>query len=403
MARAWRATAQCRGPQIAIVALLLTFTLPLLPATGFAVEDAVEKARELASLRARIESLQTKLGEKRKKKTAAETRVNEVERRISEVSRTLRKIERDLETHRQQLEQLNLQQRQNQQDLASQRGRLAAEARTAYIMGRQQQVKLLLNQEQPSAVGRMLVYFGYFSRARLEQIDAMRNTQQRLDQLELSIEEKTLALNDLRSRQQQEAAQLQEQKYQRARALAQLSKELSSQGGELKRMQSNAEQLQELIRSLQTLLADIPPDAIKEQPFEAMKGKLRWPASGRLTERFGSERAGNGLKWQGVMIAAPEGGAIHAVSQGRVAFADWMRGFGMLLIIDHGDGFMSLYGHNQALYKEVGEWVDSGEVVASLGASGGQANAGLYFELRHKGRPINPLSWCAGNPAPASG
>ena len=103
------------------------------------------------------------------------------------------------------------------------------------------------------------------------------------------------------------------------------------------------------------------------------------------------------------MIAADEGGKVRAVAQGRVAFADWMRGFGLLLIIDHGDGYMSLYGHNQALYKEVGEWVDSGETVATLGASGGQTRAGLYFELRHKGRPVNPVLWCAGKPRPASG
>jgi septal ring factor EnvC (AmiA/AmiB activator) len=130
---------------------------------------------------------------------------------------------------------------------------------------------------------------------------------------------------------------------------------------------------------------------------------LRWPAQGHLAKRFGTLRGNSGLKWQGVLIEAPEGGQVRAVSQGRVAFSDWMRGFGLLLIIDHGDGYMTLYGHNQALYKEVGEWVDSGEVVASLGASGGQTQAGLYFEIRHNGQPVNPLGWCTGKPAAASG
>ncbi len=364
-------------------------------------EEAVEKARELASLRAKIESLQNHLDENRKKKTAAESRLVEVERRISEITRTLRTIERQLTTHREHLQQLHIEQRQNQQDLVRQRDGLAAEARSAYLMGRQQQVKLLLNQEQPSAVGRMMVYFDYVSRARLAQINAMRETQQRLDQLELSIEEKTGVLTELLERQQRDAAELLDQKQRRGETVAQLSKHLARQGDELKRLQSDARQLEELVRSLQTLLADIPPDSARERPFRDLKGKLRWPASGSLAGRFGSLRGDNGMKWQGVLIAAPEGGPIRAVSQGRVAFSDWMRGLGLLLIIDHGDGFMSLYGHNQSLYKEVGEWVDSGEVVATLGASGGQGKAGLYFELRHQGRPINPVQWCAGKPGPA--
>ncbi|MDT8386961.1 MAG: peptidoglycan DD-metalloendopeptidase family protein [Thiogranum sp.] len=369
---------------------------------GMGAEDAVEKARELASLRAKIESLQNQLDENRKKKTAAENRLVEVERRISEITRTLRTTERQLTTHREQLQQLHVEQQQNQQDLLRQRDGLAAEARSAYLMGRQQQVKLLLNQEQPSAVGRMMVYFDYLSRARLRQINAMGATQQRLDQLELSIEEKALALTALLERQERDAEELRDQKQRRGETVAQLSKDLASQGDQLKRLQSDARQLEELVRSLQTLLADIPPDSVREQPFRKLKGKLRWPASGDLAGRFGSVRGDNGMKWQGVLIAAPEGGPIRAVSQGRIAFSDWMRGFGLLLIIDHGDGFMSLYGHNQSLYKEVGEWVDSGEVVATLGASGGQGKAGLYFELRHQGRPINPVQWCAGKPVPAS-
>jgi septal ring factor EnvC (AmiA/AmiB activator) len=150
------------------------------------------------------------------------------------------------------------------------------------------------------------------------------------------------------------------------------------------------------------MLVDIPAEADGQQPFHSRKGKLRWPARGRLAQRFGAPRSG-GLRWRGVMIEAQEGGEVRAVSQGRIAFSDWMRGFGLLLIIDHGDGYMSLYGHNQTLYKEVGEWVDTGEVVALLGASGGRTESGLYFEMRHKGRPINPVHWCAGKPAASSG
>ncbi|MFQ5644980.1 MAG: murein hydrolase activator EnvC family protein, partial [Thiogranum sp.] len=286
--------------------------------------------------------------------------------------------------------------------LQEQRRQIASEARATYAMGRQQQVKLLLNQEQPAAVGRMLTYFGYLSRARMAQIDAIHAMMDELHATETSIQDTTRALTELRGRQQLASQRLREKKQKREQVLAQVKRELESQNNELQRLRSDEKRLQKLLASLREMLADIPLDASQQQPFRSLRGKLHWPARGRLVTRFGSRRGSSGLTWQGVMISAPEGTSVRAVSQGRVAFADWMRGFGLLLIVDHGDGYMSLYGHNQALYKEVGEWVDTGEMVATLGASGGQTRPGLYFELRHKGRPINPLRWCAGKPAALS-
>lgn len=383
--------------------ILLLCSILLLNAHAIAGEDAVAKAQELEALRGQISALQKKLEANQKKKTDAEKRVREIDQRISAVARNLNQLERDLAANHTQLAALREQQTQHTSHLHKQRERLAAEARAAYAMGRQQQVKLLLNQEQPAAVGRMLAYFTYFSLARMQQIEAMRGTLQELEQLQTAVDEKSRQLTELRARQQDEARQLGEQKRSRELALARLSREVRSQGGELDRLRTNEQQLRDLVHSLQDLLADIPPDASQQQPFAALKGKLRWPAAGRLTNRFGTPRSGSGLQWQGVTIAAAEGGKVRAVAKGRVAFADWMRGFGLLLIIDHGDGYMSLYGHNQALYKEVGEWVDSGEAVATLGSSGGQNLAGLYFELRHKGRPVNPVNWFAGKPAPGTG
>ena len=288
-------------------------------------------------------------------------------------------------------------------DVQTQAEQLAEEARAAYAMGRQQQVKLLLNQEQPAAMGRMLTYFTYLSRARTRRIESMRSTIDRLHALESDIELKTRHLAGLRDKHKARFNALQEQKKQRKQLVETLSGQLAAQGDELEHLQEDEKQLQTLVYSLQELLTDIPVDANQQQPFKSLKGKLRWPAKGRLSRRFGTQRGNSGLTWQGVLISAPEGGRVQAVSEGRVAFADWLRGFGLLLIIDHGDGYMSLYGQNQALYKEVGEWVDSGEVVATLGVSGGQSDAGLYFELRHKGRPQNPVSWCAGKPGAAPG
>ncbi len=354
-------------------------------------------------MRTQIQSLQQKLEASQRKKSNAEKRLHDVENQISETSRVLRRIDSELDAKRRQLRSLQEKQRGQAVKLKRQREHLASEARMAYAMGHQQQVKLLLNQEQPSAVGRMLVYFGYFSRARLDQIDAMRATLEQLHAVEDSIAQKTESLTVLRNSQQLESQRLQEKKLTRKQAVAALSRELKNQGGELRRLKTDEQQLQKLVSSLRELLVDIPADATLQQPFKTLQGKLRWPTRGRLGKRFGTRRGSGGLKWRGVMIEAAEGGDVRAVSQGRVAFSDWMRGFGLLVIIDHGDGYMSLYGHNQALYKEVGEWVDTGEVVALLGASGGQAESGLYFELRHKGQPINPVRWCAGKPKANSG
>lgn len=386
-------------------ARLLWFVLAalLLVASVQADDDPAAKAAELEQLRTRIDALKAALQANRQQKTHAERQLQNAEQRIAQTRRALRKTARELDRLAAQLKALKQQQRSASDRLSRQSAALAREARAAYAMGRQQQVKLLLNQEQPSAVGRMLVYFSYFSRARQAKIEAMHATLQQLETLQADSEAKARSLTALQEEQRRQDAQLRARKQQREQVLARLSEQLESQGGELKRLRRDEQQLQALVYSLQELLSDIPADASEQKPFKALKGQLRWPARGQLARRFGSRRGSSGLKWQGVLIAAPEGGQVRAVSQGRVAFADWLRGFGLLLIIDHGDGYMSLYGQNQALYKEVGEWVDRSEVVATLGASGGHTEAGLYFEIRHNGQPVNPLRWCAGKPGRVSG
>ena len=375
----------------------------LLSLTGHAGENPDKKAAELKQLREKIEVLQNDLQDNRQKKTRAERQLGKIEKQVSHTRRALKQSDQALKNMRRKQAELTERRRQADITLTRQSGQLAREARAAYAMGRQQQVKLLLNQEEPAAVGRMLVYFSYFSRTRQEKISEMHRTLQELEALEAEIEQNNEALLALQQQQQDQAARLQEQRERRLQVVARLQQQLSHQGDELKSLQQDEKQLQALVSSLQELLTDVPADAGEQKPFKALKGRLRWPAQGHLAKRFGTLRGNSGLKWQGVLIEAPEGGQVRAVSQGRVAFSDWMRGFGLLLIIDHGDGYMTLYGHNQALYKEVGEWVDSGEVVASLGASGGQTQAGLYFEIRHNGHPVNPLGWCNGKPASVSG
>lgn len=366
-----------------------------------AADDGAEKARQLEQLRARIAALQKRFAQTQEMESRAEAELQATERAIGGTVRKLRAIDRQLLALRRDMKRLGAERTAHKTLLAGQRQHLAREARAAYAMGRQQRIKLLLNQQQPERVGRALTYFAYISGARAQRIEGVRRQLSHLRAVEASIAEKTAALEVLRKDRQRERQRLQTGQRQRQVLLDALRRELRARGSELKRLGQDEQRLQELVGSLRELLADIPAGGEPQLAFKALKGKLNWPAPGALAQGFGARRAGSGLRSRGVIIKAPEGVKVHAVSHGRVAFADWLRGFGLLLIIDHGDGYMSLYGHNQALYKEVGEWVDTGEVVAVLGSSGGLAGPGLYFELRHNGRPVDPLRWCAGRPQPA--
>ncbi|HHJ13408.1 MAG TPA: peptidase M23 [Gammaproteobacteria bacterium] len=360
-------------------------------------QDAEARARELARLRAEIRSVQTRLDAQRSRKSREEDALRRIDRAIGDSGRGLRDTRRRIRELREDVSRIEATLARERENLSAQRNGLVAGLRAAYVMGRQQQIKLLLNQERPDAIGRVMVYHAYFARAHARRMAAIRVAMRRLEGLRDRRRSRLQRLAVLAREQNGQLRQLEAQKRRRAEVVKALQAQLEREGGQLRRLQADEERLADLLRSLRDLLADIPADANLDAPFPSRRGTLVWPASGKLAARFGDRRPGAG-RWQGVLIAAPEGGEVRAVAQGRVAFADWMRGFGLLLIIDHGDGYMSLYGYNQSLYKEVGEWVDTGEVVATLGASGGQSRSGLYFELRHKGRPVDPAKWCRGRP-----
>ena len=197
---------------------------------------------------------------------------------------------------------------------------------------------------------------------------------------------------------------LEQKKHERELVIAKLDKQLVSKGAQLERMQKNARKLNALINSLNQTAANLARLAKLEKVksnnapvFANLKGKLRWPAAGDIMHRYGTTRNNSSLNWKGVLINAPIGSDVKAVSRGRVIFSDWFRNLGRLIIIDHGGGYMSLYGHNQDLFRSVGDKVRTGEVIASVGDSGGRKNSGLYFEVRRKGTPINPATWCKGH------
>ncbi len=375
----------------AVLAALLT-----LLALSFPVAAETErelKEQELNRLRERIGQLKTELERDRGRYDGLRTELRQVERRLGTSIRKLRELEAALVTSAERLSELEVEQAGLQQSVGTQRERLGAQVRAAYAAGRQEYLKILLNQEDPAAVGRMLTYYDYLNRARSERIEALLETLARLASVQKAITAETRQLTDLKDREAREQRTLQATRADRQKLMERLKREIAGKDKELGRMVANERELEALVQALAEALADIPAEAGNFQPFGELQGRLAWPAEGRLLAGYGSPRSGS-LSWRGVLIEGKEGQEVRAVSHGRVAFADWLRGYGLLLIIDHDDGYMSLYGHNQALYKEVGDWVAAGETVAAVGASGGNDQAALYFEIRKDGQPTDPVRWC---------
>ncbi len=262
------------------------------------------------------------------------------------------------------------------------------------MIGRQEYLKLMLNQEDPALVGRTLVYYDYFNQARSEHINQVQLALEKIENLRSEISTETKKLQQTQAKRQAEKKSLEKTYRERALVLARLSRDIKSKDQKLAQMSADEKRLQNLLQAINKAMPDIFAEVGQHKSFAAYKGKLVWPVRGQVKKLYGKRRKAGKLKWNGVMINAAKGREVHAISHGRVAYADWLRGYGLLLIIDHGDGYMSLYGHNQSLYKETGDWVDVNEVIAEVGDSGGQQSSGLYFEIRYKGKPTNPSRWC---------
>jgi len=363
-------------------------------------ESRQETEKQLEAVRSRIESMSNRLGEARGEKDTLQASLREAERKMGSVARRIRGIDKKLVSKNKALEEMRQRQEVRRAALSGQRSVLARQLRAAYATGRQDYLKILLNQEDPTALTRVLTYYRYFNQSRIDRIDSIRDELSELQRITQAIELETAALEQLRSKGQTARDELGRFRETRARVLQALTKEISEGGAQLGRLQHNKARLETLLTTLRQELSDIPTTLGKRDSFRGLKGQLPWPVAGRVKHRFGTLRPGSNLKWNGMWISAAEGEPVLAVAHGRVAFADWLRGFGLLAIVDHGDGFMSLYGHSQSLYKEAGDWVEAGEMLATVGDSGGSTDTGLYFEIRQNANPRNPVAWCQGRRPP---
>lgn len=370
--------------------LAILLLLPVL--TQAAIKQESEKTKQLKLLQQRMAIVEKNLKYSQHAKSKQESGLRKVEKKLGVSTKAIRVLSTKLKQTKKKITGLKKKQQQLRSEIAKHKALLAEQLRSAYVMGRQQQVKMLLNQQQPERMSRVMKYYDYFNQARIDKVQLIEAKVTELDTVETKLVKQNQQLQSLVSNKQLEKDKLVSAKAQRKKILAQVRKEIKSAGTELQRLKENEARLTALLSSIRQAINDIPILSQQNKPFPKLKGKLPWPTKGTLRKRFGSSK--NTGRWDGVLIAAREGQAIRSISHGRVVYSDWLRGYGLLMIIDHGEGYMSLYAFNEGLYREVGDWVKAGETIASTGLSGGQQKAGLYFSIRKNGKPVNPIHWC---------
>jgi septal ring factor EnvC (AmiA/AmiB activator) len=360
---------------------------------GSSAHAAGASESELKALRERIQGLKEDIDRNTRKRSQAQAAVQEAEQQVSQTNRRLREISAERRQSQQRRDALTTEKKGLLGQLDKEQEALAGQVRAAYVAGREERLKLLLNQEDPAKLGRMMVYYDYFNRMRASTIDRVGGQIAALQQVDADLEREITRLSGLEKERESELQSLEKARAQRASAVTKLDSDLASQGTQVSQMEEQARVLEKLVQELRSVLGEFPVQA--QEPFARLRGKLAWPVSGRLLADFGQPRAGQRVKWNGVLVGTRQGSEVRAVYHGRVAYADWLPGMGLLVILDHGDGYMSLYGHNDTLYVSPGDWVAPGDVLATAGDSGGRSEPALYFEIRKGKLSENPHRWFA--------
>jgi septal ring factor EnvC (AmiA/AmiB activator) len=356
-------------------------------------QDQRKSEAALKTVRKEIKELEARLTRDTARRDEGAKALRAAEVASADATRKLTDIRAKLADQRAARRSLGEQTDRANQRLVAERAALAQQVRMSYVTGRAEVLKLLLSQESPATLGRMLVYYDYFNRARSVRIAAVNTDLARLATLRTDTERVEAGLEQLEAAPASQAAALAKSRDEREAVVTRLDSSIKDNHASVEKLRGEEKRLTDLVEQLRALMAGLPIEG--DQPFGKLKGKLAWPVQGRVIGDFGQPRAGDVVKWNGVLLEAPGGTAVRAVYHGRVAFADWLPGLGLLVIVDHGGGYMSLYGHNEALLKESGDWVQPGETIAQVGDTGGQPRPALYFEIRYKGEPVNPHTWIA--------
>jgi septal ring factor EnvC (AmiA/AmiB activator) len=359
-------------------------------------KDSAQAKEKLAAVRARIAALTNRLGDELKERDALNAHLREAELVVTAKRQRLDTLHAAEIAAERRRSELRAEQAARQNAIRAERAALAAWLRAAYVIGREEKLKLLLSQNDPASLGRTLAYYRYFAEERSSKIDAIESDVRRLDQLVAEIDLQNARLKSMESEASREMAGLEHARAERADALAALKKQVASGNQELANLKREEQAVESLVADLARVLQDFPVDAT--QSFDRMRGKLPWPVPGRVIARYQGQHANAaGLRWNGEMIEAARGAKVRAAYFGRVVYSDWLQGLGLLLIIGHSGGYMTLYGHAEVLYKSVGDWVAPGDVIAALSDAGGAAPQ-LYFEIREGRKAVDPKIWLRANP-----
>lgn len=372
------------------------FSVLLLSACALAAhsDDIEDTSEKISVLQQSIDALRDRIDVFTGKQEALKKDVREAEQKIVA---SLARV-REARQRRAELDAEIAQSRQRQSALETQRDEqqqaIKAALVDAYKQGKQNRVKLILNQQDPAEVERLLKYYEYINKARQKKIDAYLATLQGIVESKAIQEaafEKIAAQAEVL---QSELKQLESAQAERKLAIAELSKRIGNDADKLANQELERNRLQSLLNEIEREVADIQLPSYEGLPFTEQKGRMAWPVDGEPMNKFGRRKPDSRVRWQGLLMEANEGDDIRAIHDGRVVYADWFAGQGLMLLIDHGDRFMSLYAHNSTILKQTGELVSAGEPIATVGNSGGQSETGLYFEIRSKGKPVDPADWC---------
>ena len=346
----------------------------------------------LEVVRNQIRILEERLAEQNVERDRNHLMLKLVEVEISSNSKKLSIIQEELRDQQEQTQALKQEIEATETQLIRERDALSNQIRMNYLSGRQEKLKLLLNQENPARLGRMMIYYDYLNRARRERVNIVISETANLVELESSSRDALSRLIDLEGARETELLELEVARQERQTAINRIETDILGAGGDIARLRDEEERLRQVIEEVRALLSEFPIDL--DVGFEGIKGALLWPVSGPLINNYGDSREEGQLIWNGVLVGAPSGTPVRAIHHGRVAYADWLPGLGLLVIIDHGDGYMSLYARNNSLYQKTGDQVAQGDLIATVGQSGGFHQPGLYFAIRHNKQPLDPTQWC---------
>ena len=352
-----------------------------------------QSEQELARVRARLQALRDRLEQDRGRKDELSVQLEQTEKQITQTQQQLRELREQIGAQQKRVEATRADKAAAQGALDRQRQALGRQMRAAYVIGQSGQLKLLLNQEDVQKVGRVLAYYDYLNKARGARIQSIFGNLDSMRLIEERLRAALDALTELRTEHEEALALLEKTREERARTVQRLSERIVDELDELKELEGSERRIQDLIENLHDVLADIPANLGSDKPFAQQRGKLPWPLRGELLASYGQSKAGGKFIWRGLWIEAAEGAPVKAVARGRIAYAGWMQRYGLIVILEHENGYYTLYGHLQRVPRSEGEWINPGETLALAGNTGGYEQSGVYFEVRKGREPVNPNEW----------